>query len=55
MTLTEQVEEVGMASVSVIPTVAVGMGLGILLSIVPVLVMALGLRLTDSLFEGVVG
>jgi len=40
MTLSEQVEEVGFAGVKAVPTVAAGIGLGILVSIVPVILMA---------------
>ena len=54
MTLTEQVEEVGFASVKAVPTVAAGIGLGILVSIVPVILMAVGLKLTNELFMRVV-
>jgi hypothetical protein len=54
MTITEQIEEVGTAGLGLIPTVAVGIGLGIILSIVPVLLLSAGLKITDSIFDRVV-
>ena len=54
MTLAEQVEEIGFAGVKTVPTVAAGIGLGILVSIIPVLLMAVGLKLVDELFTRVV-
>ena len=40
MSLTDEVEKVGFAGVQAVPTVVVGMGLGILIALVPVIVMA---------------
>ena len=54
MTLSEQVEEVGIAGVSAVPTVAAGMGLGILIALVPVIIMAVGLKITNEIFNRVV-
>ena len=54
MTITEQIEEVGSAGIKTIPTVAAGIGLGILVSIIPVILMAVGLKLTNELFLRVV-
>jgi len=54
MTLTEQVEEVGFAGVKAVPTVIAGIGIGILLSLVPVIVMSIGLKITNEVFERVV-
>ena len=54
MSLTDEVEKVGFAGVQAVPTVVVGMGLGILIALVPVIVMAVGLKLTNELFQRVV-
>ena len=54
MTITDQIENVGSKGLSTVPTVTVGIGLGILISIVPVLVMAVGLKLTNEIFYRVV-
>lgn len=54
MSLTDEVEKVGFAGVKAVPTVAAGIGLGILVSIIPVLLMAVGLKLVDELFMRVV-
>jgi len=54
MTLTEQIEDVGMAGLSTLPTVSAGIGLGILISIVPVVILSVGLKITDMLFTKVV-
>jgi len=54
MTMTEQIEDVTVGGISIIPTVAIGIGLGIFFSIIPVVLMSVGLKLTDKLFERVV-
>lgn len=54
MTITEQIEEVGFAGVQAVPTVVAGIGIGILLSLVPVIVMSIGLKITNEVFERVV-
>tara|TARA_R110001583_G_scaffold131763_2_gene283601 strand:+ start:4329 stop:4550 length:222 start_codon:yes stop_codon:yes gene_type:complete len=54
MTMTDQIEDVAVGGISIIPTVAIGIGLGIFFSIIPVVLMSVGLKLTDTLFERVV-
>ena len=54
MTLTKQIENTAVGGISAIPTVTIGIGLGILVSIVPVVIMAVGLKLTNELFMRVV-
>ena len=54
MTMTEQIEDVAVGGITIIPTVAIGIGLGIFFSIIPVVLMSVGLKLTDTLFDRVV-
>lgn len=54
MTLTEQIEETATSGLGLLPTIGAGIGLGIVLSIVPVVLLSIGLRLTDSIFDRVV-
>jgi len=54
MTILEQVEEVGVGGITIIPTLAIGMSLGIFFSIIPVVLMSAGLKLTDVIFSRVV-
>lgn len=54
MTFTKQVENTAVGGLSTIPTVSAGIGLGILISIVPVVIMAVGLKLTNEVFMRVV-
>ncbi len=54
MTLTKQIESTAVGGLATIPTVSVGIGIGILVSIVPVVIMAIGLKLTNEIFMRVV-
>lgn len=54
MSMTEQIEDVAVGGITIIPTVAIGIGLGIFFSIIPVVLMSVGLKLTDTLFSKVV-
>ena len=54
MTLTEQIEKVGMSGLGAVPTVSTGIGLGILIAIVPVVILSIGLKITNSIFYKVV-
>ena len=54
MTVTEQIEKVGSSGLSAVPTVSAGIGLGILISIVPVVIMSIGLKITNSIFYKVI-
>jgi hypothetical protein len=54
MTYGEQVEAVAKTGLGAIPVISTGIGLGILISIVPVLLMSIGLKITNSIFYKVV-
>tara|TARA_R100000353_G_scaffold141237_1_gene100740 strand:- start:572 stop:739 length:168 start_codon:yes stop_codon:yes gene_type:complete len=54
MTYGEQVEAVAKGGFAVIPSVGTGIGLGILISIIPVVLMSIGLKITNAVFYKVV-
>lgn len=54
MSYGEQVESVAKAGLGVVPSVSTGIGLGIIISIIPVVLMAIGLKITNSIFYKVV-
>jgi len=54
MSYTEQVEAVAKGGFGVIPSVSTGIGLGILISVIPVVLMSIGLKITNSIFYKVV-
>ena len=54
MTFGEQIEDVAVGGMSALPAVGTGIGLGILISIIPVTLMAIGLKLTNAIFYRVV-
>lgn len=54
MTLGEQIEDTAKAGIGLVPTVSLGIGMGIIISVVPVVLFSIGLRITDSLFNKVV-
>jgi len=54
MTFGEQIEDVAVGGMKALPAVGTGIGLGILISIIPVTLMAIGLKLTNAIFYRVV-
>jgi len=54
MTFGEQIEDVALGGMNALPAVGTGIGLGILISIIPVTLMAIGLKLTNAIFYRVV-
>jgi len=54
MTIVNEIEDVAMGGVKILPTIGAGIGLGILISIIPVLMMSFGLKLTDMIVDKVV-
>lgn len=54
MSYTEQVETVAKGGLGVIPSVSTGIGLGILISVIPVVLMSIGLKITNSIFYKVI-
>jgi len=54
MTFGEQIEDVAVGGMNALPAVGTGIGLGILISIIPVTLMAIGLKLTNAIFYRVV-
>jgi len=54
MTFGEQIEDVALGGMNALPAVGTGIGIGILISIIPVTLMAIGLKLTNAIFYRVV-
>lgn len=54
MSFGEQIEDVALGGMNALPAVGTGIGIGILISIIPVTLMAIGLKLTNAIFYRVV-